>query len=57
MGLLFTTIKNSSESVHLDPSLTGLGGVCVQMVYALDIPKDYMYYSIVHLEILNIMVA
>ena len=27
------------------------------MVYALDITKDYMNYSIVHLEILNIMVT
>ena len=27
------------------------------MVYTLEIPRDYMNYSIVHLEILNIMFA
>ena len=56
-GVTFYDNKKPFESVHLDASLTGLGGVHRQMVYALDIPKDYMNYSIVHLEILNIMVA
>ena len=56
-GVTFYDNKKPSESVHLDASLTGLGGVYGQVVYALDIPKDYMNYSIVHLEILNIMVA
>ena len=56
-GVTFYDNTKPSESVHLDASLTGLGGVYGQMVYTLDIPKDYMHYSIVHLEILNIMVA
>ena len=51
------TTKKPSESVHLDASLMGSGGVYGQMVYTLDIPKDFMNYSIVHIEILNIMVA
>ena len=56
-GVTFYDNQKLFESVHLDASLTGLGGVHGQMVYALDIPRDYMNYSIVHLEILNIMVA
>ena len=61
-GVTFYDNKKPSESVHLDASLTvffffGGGGGHGQMVYALDIPKNYMNYSIVHLEILNIMVA
>ena len=56
-GVTFYDNKKPFEPVHLDASLTGLGGVHGQMVYALDIPKGYMNYSIVHLEILNIMVA
>ena len=50
-AVTFYDNKKPSESVHLDASLTGLDGVHGQMVYALDIPKDYMNYSIVHLEI------
>ena len=56
-GATFYDNKKPFEPVHLDASLTGLGGVHGQMVYALDIPKGYMNYCIVHLEILNIMVA
>ena len=56
-GVTFYDNRKPSASVHLDASLTGLGGVYDKMVYALDIPKGYMDYSIVHLEILNIMVA
>ena len=56
-GVMFYDSKKPFESVHLDASLTGLGGVHGQMVCALDIPRDYMNYSIVQLEILNTMVA
>ena len=38
-GVTFYDNKRPLESVHLDASLTGLGGVYGQMVYALDIPK------------------
>ena len=54
-GVTFYDNKKLSESVHLNASLKGLGGVHGQMVYALDIPRNYIIYSIVHLEILNIM--
>ena len=43
--------------MHLDASLTGLGAVFQNMVYSLPLPRGYMGYSIVHLEILNIVVA
>ena len=43
--------------MHLDASLTGLGAVFHNMVYSLPLPKGFMGYSIVHLEILNIVVA
>ena len=43
--------------VHLDACLTGLGGKFRSMVYALPRPLGFKGYSIVHLEILNIVVA
>ena len=43
--------------VYLDASLNGLGGAYNSMIYALPIEKGYMDYTIVHLEILNILVA
>ena len=55
-GVTFYAIKKLFDPIHLDASLTGLGGVYGHMVYALDIPKDYINYSI-HLELLNVMIA
>ena len=43
--------------IHLGASLTGLGGHFDSMVYSLPIPLGFMDYTIVHLEILNIVVA
>ena len=43
--------------VELDASLGALGGVYGNLVYTLPIPQNYNAYSIVHLEILNILVA
>ena len=43
--------------MHLDASLAGLGAVFQNMVYSLPLPKGYMGYNIVQLEILNIVVA
>ena len=45
------------SQMHLDASLIGLGAVFQNMVYSLPLPRGYMGYSIVHLEILNIVVA
>ena len=46
----------SGKQVHLDASLTHLGGAYNSMVYSVAIPRDYKKYSIVHLEALNIVV-
>ena len=43
--------------MNLDASLTGLGAVFHNMVYSLPLPRGYMCYAIVNLEILNIVVA
>ena len=43
--------------VYQDVSLTGLGGAYNSMLYALPLKRGYMGYTIVHLEILNILVA
>ena len=45
------------ENIHLDASLTGLGGHFKNYVYALHIPANYMGYNIAHLEMLNVVVA
>ena len=45
------------SAVNLDASLTGLGGAFGDFVYTLPIPKNFHDYSIVQLEILNIVVA
>ena len=56
-GVTFYDNHVVQYTVHLDASLQGLGGVCQNMVYALPIPLGFMQYSIVHLEILNLVVA
>ena len=43
--------------IELDASLQGLGARCGNQVYALPIPLGYMDLNIVHLEMLNILVA
>ena len=44
-------------TVYLDACLTGFGGVFADKIYALQIPLSFKDYTIVHLEILNIVVA
>ena len=43
--------------MFLDASLQGLGGVFKDMICALPLPRGFRGYSIVQLEILNIVVA
>ena len=43
--------------VHLDACLQGLGGVFNNLVYHLSIPLGYQNLDIVHLEMINILVA
>ena len=56
-GVTYYDHTQSGAQVHLDASLTVLGGAYDAMVYSLPIPRDYKNYSIVHLEALNIVVA
>ena len=45
-------IKQVSEKIYLDASLTHLGGV-----NALSLPNNFHNYSIVYIEILNVLVV
>ena len=56
-GVTMYEVRPVSADIFLDASLTGLGGVFGHQVYALALPKHFMNYTIVHLEILNIVVA
>ena len=56
-GVTYYDQKFSRIPVHLDACLTGLGGHFGSMVYSLPIPLGFKNYTIVHLEILNIVVA
>ena len=56
-GVTYYDNKYCHEEVHLDACLSGLGASFQSMVYALPIPKNYNNYNIVHLELLNIVVA
>ena len=44
-------------TVELEACLTGLGGCCDNVVYHVPIPVGYNQFTIVHLEMVNILVA
>ena len=46
-----------SDIAYLDASLTGLGGWFNNLVYTLPIPAAFNSYSIVNLEMINVLVA
>ena len=56
-GVTFYDNQEIQETIFLDASLQGLGGAFNNEVYALTIPLGFQNYDIVHLEILNIVVA
>ena len=57
-GVTFYDNLPIQDKVFLDASLQGMGGgVFRNMVYSLSIPKGFRNYTIVHLEIFNIVVA
>ena len=56
-GVAYYDTNYSHTGVHLDACLSGLGASFESMVYALPIPKNNNNYNIVHLELLNIVVA
>ena len=56
-GITFYDNQIIHEKVFLDACLQGLGGTFDKMVYALPLPLGFKNYTIVHLEILNLVVA
>ena len=56
-GVTYYDINYCHTEVHLEACLSGLVASLESMVYALPIPKNYNNYNIVHLELLNIVVA
>ena len=56
-GVTFFDYKEPDHTVYLDACLTGFGAAFTNKVYALTIPLDLKNYTIVHLEILNIVIA
>ena len=47
----------SAETLELDACLTGLGARWDQFMYQLPVPKNYKNMGIVHMEMVNIVVA
>ena len=57
-GIVIYARVQSYIHVYVDSSLTGAGGVCGVMVYAVKIPEmTYPNVTIVHLEMINVLVA
>ena len=56
-GIVYYDTRPIQAELHLDACLTGLGGIFHNQCYALPIPRGFNDYSIVHLEMLNIVVA
>ena len=56
-GTTFFDHKKPDHTIYLDACLTGCGAAFANQIYALHIPLGYKNYTIVHLEILNIVVA
>ena len=56
-GVTIYDICPISDYIYLDACLTGLGGCFKNPVYIIPLPLGFEHYSIVHLEMLNIVVA
>ena len=56
-GVTFFDQRQVDGAIELDASLQGLGAVWGSQIYALSIPLGYLNFQIVHLEMLNILVA
>ena len=57
ISIVYYDTRPVQTELHLDACLTRLGGIFANQCYALPISKGYNNYSIVHLEMLNILVA
>ena len=56
-GITFFDQRPVDGSIELDASLQGLGAAWGRQVYAIDVVLGYHDFQIVHLEMLNILVA
>ena len=56
-GVAMYSHKRCDHTVELDACLTGIGGVWNNYVYHLPVPLNYLNLTIVHLEMLNILIA
>ena len=56
-GVVYYDPRPIQAKLYLDACLTGMGGIFENQCYALPISKDFHKYSIMHLEMLNIVVA
>ena len=62
LGSLLNSLHNFYQkpvhaSIKLDASLQGLGAVWGDQMYAITVPLGYHDFQIIHLEMLNILVA
>ena len=56
-GVVFFNHALFRMIIELNACLEGLGAICQNQVYSIKIPKNFENYGIVHLEMLNILVA
>ena len=56
-GIAFFVHQNIQYEIELDACLQGLGARCANQVYAIEIPLNFENMGIVHLEMINILVA
>ena len=56
-GVSFYDHRPIDVSLELDACLTGLGGRSGSFIYHLPIPRGFMNWTIVHLEMVNILLA
>ena len=56
-GTAFFVHHNIQHEIELDACLQGLGARCGDQVYAIEIPLNFRNMGIVHLEMINILVA
>ena len=56
-GISMYDHKKVDATLELDACLTGFGGCCGNLVYHLPIERGYNNWTIVHLEMVNILIA
>ena len=56
-GISMYDHKRDEATLELDACLTGFGGCCGNLVYHLPIQRGYNNWTIVHLEMANILIA